>query len=404
MKDSIGLRALRSLLPVAMALALAGFAQAQVIEHKVTASDGASGDVFGWSVSLSGDHALVAAAGDDELGTASGSAYVYERQGDGSWLEVAKLTASDGASGEVFGWSVSLSGERALVGASGDDGVGFSVGSAYVFERQGDGSWLEVAKLRASDGDEADEFGISVSLSGDRALVGADRDDDLGSNSGSAYVYERQGDGSWLEVFKLTASDGAADDHFGRSVSLSDDKALVGAYWDDDLGDFSGSAYVFERQGDGTRLEVAKLTASDGAEDDVFGFSVSLSGDRALVGAAGDDDLGAASGSAYVFENIFTVAIEPSADIPDSYHLSEPYPNPFNPQAQFSLSVSESQHVQIEVFSTLGQRVAVLHDGLLTSRGTHPFTFDAGSLPSGIYLLRVTGETFAATRTMTLLK
>lgn len=98
------------------------------------------------------------------------------------------------------------------------------------------------------------------------------------------------------------------------------------------------------------------------------------------------------------------MANEAPADLPDSYHLSEPYPNPFNPQAQFSLEVAQSQQVRIGVFNTLGQRVGVLHDGLLPGRGTHRFTFQAGSLPSGVYLLRVTGETFATTRVMTLLQ
>ena len=146
------------------------------------------------------------------------------------------------------------------------------------------------------------------------------------------------------------------------------------------------------------------MIASDGAEGAALGTSVSFSGDRILAGARGDNDLGEDSGAAYVFENIFPVTIEPPADLPNSYSLSEPYPNPFNPQVQFSLVVAQAQQVRIEVFNTLGQRVGVLHEGLLSGRGTHRFTFDAGSLPSGVYLLRVTGETFAATRTMTLLK
>ncbi|MCH7977253.1 MAG: T9SS type A sorting domain-containing protein, partial [Bacteroidetes bacterium] len=269
-----------------------------------------------------------------------------------------------------------------------------------------DGTWIEWAKLTASDGTAGDFFGHSVSLSRDRALVGAAYDGDLGSLSGSAYVFEQQQDGTWIEVAKLTASDGAENHYLGRSVSLvAGTRALVGAPGDGVI-DFNGSVYVYERQEDGTWLETTKLTASDGTAKDRFGWSVSLSEDRAVVGAIQDDDLGEASGSAYVFDNLSSLptAVETSAELPNSYRLSEPYPNPLNPQAQFSLSVSESQHVQIEVFSTLGQRVAVLHDGLLTSRGTHPFTFDAGSLPSGVYLLRVTGETFAATRTMTLLK
>ncbi len=140
---------------LAVLLSLATVTAAQVTEHKLTASDGAAGDWFGHSVSLSGDRALVGALFHDDPAN-SGSAYVFERQGDGSWLEVDKLTASDGAANDFFGLSASLSGDRALVGANGDSD---SNGSAYVYERQGDGSWLEVAKLTASDGAADDLFG-----------------------------------------------------------------------------------------------------------------------------------------------------------------------------------------------------------------------------------------------------
>ena len=211
---------------------------------------------------------------------------------------------------------------------------------------------------------------------------------------------------AWAQVIehKLTASDGAVTEDFFSRVSLSGDRALVGALGDDDLGSQSGSAYVYERQGDGSWLEVDKLTASDGSGGDEFGWSVSLSGDRALVSAHQHDDLGSNSGSAYVYDNIFPTAVEMAADFPQGYLLSELYPNPFNPQVHFSLEVAQSQQVRIEVFNTLGRRIDVLLDELLPGRGTRTFTFDAGSLPSGVYLLRVTGETFAATRTMTLLK
>ncbi len=267
---------------------------------KLTASDGSFGDQFGYSVSLSGDRALVGSIGDDDNGSESGSAYVFELIA-GSWSEVAKLTASDGALGDQFGFSVSLSGDRALVGAIDGGDNGSESGSAYVFELIA-GNWSEMAKLTASDDASGDQFGYSVSLSGDRALVGAYLDDDNGSNSGSAYVFDLSG-GSWLETAKLTANDGENEDLFGSSVSLFGDRALVGAYLDGDNGFASGSAYVFDLT-TGSWSEVAKLTASDGAFGDQFGYSVSLSGDRVLVGAIEGGDNGSESGSAYVFELI----------------------------------------------------------------------------------------------------
>jgi len=266
-------------------------------QAKLTASDGAAGDQFGFSVSVSGDTALVGARLDDDKGFNAGSAYVFVRGGT-TWTEQAKLTASDGAAGDLFGSFVSVSGDTALVGARGDDDKGFNAGSAYVFVRSGT-TWTQQAKLTASDGAAGDEFGFSVSVSGDTALVGAIGDDDKGFNAGSAYVFVRSGT-TWTQQAKLTASDGAAGDVFGFSVSVSGDTALVGAHFDNDKGSASGSAYVFVRSGT-TWTQQAKLTASDGAAGDVFGFSVSISGDTALVGAPGDDDKGFNAGSAYVF-------------------------------------------------------------------------------------------------------
>ncbi|MCH7887296.1 MAG: FG-GAP repeat protein, partial [Candidatus Marinimicrobia bacterium] len=153
-----------------------------------------------------------------------------------------KITASDGAENDHFGESASISGDYAVVGARFDDDNGLSSGSAYVFKRSGT-SWAQEAKLLPSDGAVEDRFGVSVSISGDYAVVGAKFDDDNGSKSGSAYVFKRAG-ASWTEEVKLLPSDGAAGDEFGKSVSISGDYAVVGAFGDDDNGSGSGSAYV----------------------------------------------------------------------------------------------------------------------------------------------------------------
>ncbi|MBN1866804.1 FG-GAP repeat protein, partial [Candidatus Sumerlaeota bacterium] len=279
---------------------------------KLTASDAAADDWFGYTVSLSGDTALVGAMlADSGTSLSVGAAYVFERNQGGadSWGQVAKVTASDAAANDYFGCAVSLSGDTALIGARGDDeGTSLGVGSAYIFERNQGGAdnWGQVAKLAALDAAEFDDFGHAVSLSGDTALIGAYQDDDDGNASGSAYIFERNQGGvnNWGQVAKLTASDAAAEDSFGYSVSLSGDTALVGAYRNDDGGSTSGSAYIFGRNQGGADNwgQVAKLAASDAAADDYFGYSVSLWGDIALVGAYQDDDGGSASGSAYVFE------------------------------------------------------------------------------------------------------
>jgi hypothetical protein len=271
----------------------------QLLEDKLTAADGATNDLFGISVSVSGDTAVVGAYFDDVAGLDSGSAYVFTRS-SGGWMQQAKLTAADAAASDSFGVSVSVSGDTAVVGAHRDDDAGGNPdsGSAYVFTRSG-GVWTQQAKLTAADAAFFDLFGISVSVSGDTAVVGALGDDDAGTDSGSAYVFTRSG-GVWTQQAKLTAADAAAFDQFGISVSVSGDTAVVGAHGDDDAATSSGSAYVFTRSS-GVWTQQAKLTAADPGANDQFGVSVSLSDDTVVVGAYFNNDAGPDSGSAYVF-------------------------------------------------------------------------------------------------------
>ena len=269
---------------------------------KFRAFDGEGKDYFGWSVSVSGNIAIVGARFNGE-NVRSGSAYIIEKdESTGSWNWMAKLSPTDGAVGNCFGCSVSIFANIAIVGARCDNKLASYAGSAYVFEREDvTGRWDQKAKLTASDGAADDYFGTSVSVSSNTAVVGAFRDDVDGARSGSAYVFELdKSTGHWNQTAKLTASDGAEYDNFGLSVSNSGNIAIVGAPNDDDNGFRSGSAYVFEKDGStGHWNQTAKLTAPDGTENDVFGTSVSVSSNTAVVGAHGD---GACTGSAYVFE------------------------------------------------------------------------------------------------------
>jgi outer membrane protein assembly factor BamB len=259
--------------------------------HKLTPSDGAFGDSFGWSVSLSGNLALVGACFDDDNGSNSGSAYLFDAT---TGQQLHKLSPSDGAAGDFFGWSVSLSGNLALVGAFLDDDNGSASGSAYLFDAT---TGQQLHKLTPSDGAVDDSFGMSVSLSGDLALVGAPLDGDSGSAAGSAYLFDVT---TGRQLHKLTANDGSAGDQLGNSVSLSGNLALVGAWVDNNSnGIDSGSAYIFDAT---IGQQLHKLIPSDGAAREEFGMSVSLSGNLALVGAYLDDDNGSASGSAYLFD------------------------------------------------------------------------------------------------------
>jgi len=190
---------------------------------------------------------VVGAHGNDDSGSLSGSAYVYKDAGAGVWNEDTKLTAFDGATGDRFGFSVAVAGGLVAVGSYADDDKGGASGSVYVYDGSG-AVWVLDAKLVASDGTNGDLFGFDVALDGSRLVAGAYGDDDSGSISGSAYVFDRSG--TWSQEAKLLASDGAGGDQFGQAVAVCGDVALVGAYADSVNGHWSGSAYVFEpRQG-----------------------------------------------------------------------------------------------------------------------------------------------------------
>jgi hypothetical protein len=271
-------------------------------QAELTDSDGAPGDQLGWagnSLSISGTTALV---GDcfHTVGsnTGQGAAYVFTESG-GAWSEQAELTSADGAPGDDFGCSVSLSGTTALVGAPYHTvGSNTYQGAAYVFTDSG-GTWTQEAELAPSDGESYDYFGASVSLSSDAktAVIGAPREVIFSSYLGKAYIFSNSG-GTWVQDVEITPSDGTAMDQFGYSVSLSSGgtTALIGA-WGHTVGSNfqQGSAYIFTESG-GSWTQEAELTASDGAAGDGFGTSVSLSSDgsRVLVGAG-------VQGAAYVF-------------------------------------------------------------------------------------------------------
>lgn len=273
---------------------------------KLLSSDIEEDDRFGVSVSISGDVAIVGAkyGGTDGYPTydEEGAAYLFERDGSGSWLEMAKIQASDKKIDDLFGQSVAISEDRVIVGAPGENTSGDGTGAVYFFERDGGGSWHEVAKIQASDKEAEDRFGGSVAISGNRAIVGASGEDTGGNSTGAAYVFERAGTGAWVEVAKVQADDKEAFDYFGVSVSISGNRAIVGASGEDTGGSGTGAVYLFERTGSGAWHEKAKWQASDKQVNDYFGKSVAISGKRVIVGASGEDTGGSNAGAAYLFE------------------------------------------------------------------------------------------------------
>jgi uncharacterized protein (TIGR03437 family) len=278
---------------------------AWTLQQKLTANDGAAYDYFGSAVALSDDTLVVGAPFDNIGGNADqGSAYIFKRNGT-VWAQQQKLTASgiDGLPRDNFGNAVALSGDTVLVGAAGVDN---ERGAAYVFTFNGT-AWTQQAKLSASDGAAGDKFGYAVAISGDTLVAGALLDD-IGANpnQGSAYVFTRAGT-VWTQRPKLTAGDGVAGAYFGGSIAFNGYTLAVGAFRDTiGANTNQGSVYVFAHNGINWTL-LQKLVASDGAANDYFGVAVVLSGGTLVVGASGDA-IGTSTrqGSAYVFTGIST--------------------------------------------------------------------------------------------------
>ena len=257
--------------------------------HKLTATDAAAGDGFGRPVAISGGIAIIGARGNDDAGSGSGSAYLFEVA---TAEQLHKLTADDAAEGDHFGTSAAISGDVAIIGAPGDDDAGETSGSAYLFDVA---TGEQLHKLTATDATAYDFSGLSVAISGGIAIVGAYRPADNASSS--AYLFDVT---TGQQLHKLTADDPGAG-AFGWSVELSGSIAIVGRPWDNAT---AGSAYLFDAT---TGQQLYKLTADDTAEGDAFGERVAISGGIAIVGAVGDDDACPAdpqckSGSAYLFD------------------------------------------------------------------------------------------------------
>ena len=257
-------------------------------------------------------------------------------------------------------------------------------------------------KILPADGAAGHEFGASVSISGEYAVVGAPGNDDNGSSSGSAYVFKRSGT-SWAQEAKLLPSDGATEDYFGVSVSISGNDVVVGAVF----GNGSGSAYVFKRSGTSWAQE-AKLLASDGAVNDRFGGSVSISGDYALVGAHRNDGNGSGSGSAYLYSGIIVGIDDERAGIPVEFALSQNYPNPFNPVSTIRYDLPQATDFSLIVYDILGREVARLVDGYIEP-GYHQVVWDGKTasgqnVPTGLYIARLVTPEYTKSIKMVLLK
>lgn len=269
-------------------------------QQVLTAIDAKAGDAFGQSIALTEQFLVIGAPHSDSPLEDSGSAYVFIRKNN-KWQFHSKLTAKDGAQGDLFGISVAIHDNTLLVGADLNDERAEKAGAVYVFQFDGE-RWIQQAKLMANDGANTDIFGVRVALFGDTALISARRDDieGVGKDAGSAYIFERI-NGNWRQIQKLVAPDGKADDRFARGVALNQDTALISAMHHDVNGDNAGALYVFKKQQGQWRYS-NKIVAKDAMAQDRFGWNIALSNKTAIVAAPHRDDNGDNSGAAYIVD------------------------------------------------------------------------------------------------------
>lgn len=280
---------------------------------------------FGFAVAITGPpgrgdptYAIVGSPSSGHQGGVAadgGAAYIFARAGQ-NWKQQAKLLAEDPESGDAFGWAVDIDDTTAIVGVPKDDDAGPNSGSAYVFIKDGN-TWTQQAKIVAKDTARSDSFGEIVAVEKDTIVVGAPghTHNDI-RFSGAVYVFGRQGE-RWVETAKITAEDAAKSDRFGVSVGIHGDTIIVGSTLNDaGRGKDAGAAYIFVREGNAWKQQ-AKLVGDDSREGDHFGAGVATTGKIAIIGAPLHEEEGLGSGAAYAFLNTDGVWKETEKIVPD---------------------------------------------------------------------------------------
>ncbi len=433
-------------------------------QAKLTADVPATGDAFGFSVDIDGAFLVVGAPGDDDGGSDAGAAYVFVKDSAGKWTLQAKLTASDAALEDRLGCAVALSGIFVIAGAPGHDDGAFDTGAAYAFTFDGQ-TWQQQARFSAFSADEGDFFGEAVALDDDTALIGApNADEPRGRDTGLAFVFVRSGP-TWLERATLTASNAASDRRFGAAVALGTERlrnvpfALVGAPGAGGSG--AGAAYVFVDR-DLVWRQVAQLAPDVVVPGSHFGTSVALNGDEAVVGAEDADtgtphpgavhlfsedafndwprqatlmapgaEIGAHFGKAVALSDAYLVVGAPGdaraaegegavyvydrsslntalvapPERPSSLPQSVNYPNPFRHATTIAFEVPTvaAVPVHLAIYDVLGREVATLIDQRM-ELGRHEVAWTAADLPSGVYVYRLQIGTRIQTRRMLLIR
>ncbi|MXZ00101.1 hypothetical protein F4Y93_05445, partial [Candidatus Poribacteria bacterium] len=289
---------------------------------KLVASDRENGDQLGFAVAISGNEIITGAPFHSAGGPSSGAAYIFEQKEGRAWVENIKLSDGETASEDQFGISVAIHGNLAISGAQQNDDIAPNAGAAYIFERSGT-LWLERAKIIANDAKAGDLFGNTVAISGETAVIGAPGVDDAGPEAGAAYIFGRSGD-NWIQQAKLIGNDIGMFDQFGTAIAIHENTTIIGAYGKDEGGVDTGAAYVFARSGT-SWTQQAKLTHRNAVSGDLFGFAVAVYGNNALIGAHGNDATGPDSGAAYIFRRSGNTWTQNAQLIPNDSGLGDEF-------------------------------------------------------------------------------
>lgn len=358
---------------------------------KLVPADGAANDDYGVSVDITATNAIVGAANDDAPKVNQGSVYIYGKDtgGANNWGLQAKKVATDGDTNDNYGISVSIDGASAVVGSRYDDDLGTNSGAAYVLFQNlgGANNWGEQQKVVANDGAAGDYFGSSVAIDGVHIIVGSYLDDyAFVNNAGSAYVFE-DGGVSWSEIAKLVPSDAAVSDQFGISVSIESGVALVGSHFDDDMGTNSGSAYVFTESSGWSQTD--KLTGTSVTTNDNFGRAVAIGGGSIVVGAYKDDVSGLDQGSAYFYgcDDELRPEAKERTEATTAGGQVHCFPNPSTDMVNIDITLATEENVQVVVSDISGKVISTLFDNKMS--GENRLQWEGKQFGNGMYFIRI---------------
>ncbi|MCC6410260.1 MAG: HYR domain-containing protein [Saprospiraceae bacterium] len=377
----------------------------------IGAADASAGDRFGGSVAVDSFTLAIGSSNNDQTAQNAGAAYIFykDQVGVDSFGQVAKLLAATGNADDNMGTSVAIDGDNVAVGATGVDGFFQNSGAAYIFSRNQNGTdaWGQVARMRSQQSKENDNFGTSVGISGGWAIVGASNNDLQDDNSGSAFIFKQNMNGinnSWGQRNILYDFNGTDGENYGSSVAIEGNYAVVGAKNDNPYGFGSGRVFVYERQPDDNWLLIDQLADSGSQISDNLGSDVAISG-RSIVAGMPLDDNGTSldQGAVTFFEGICADELRQQAYDRNENLASgvRSYPVPFSDVLNIELEGIVANDVQIQVINALGQSVADIHRGAVQSDMTLQWRPES-NIADGIYFLRLRTENKTTTQTIVL--